>query len=116
ALKAARRAIELNGQFGLGHFSLARALHDKGDVDAAIAAYRKAIAVAPKYAQAHSNLGVLLAEHKKDDDGAIAAYRAAVAANPRFAEADKAYHNLGAALLRKGNRDGAVEAYRKAIA
>ena len=44
-------------------------------------------------------------------DGAIAEYREALRLNPNLAEA---HNNLGVALERKGDRQGALEEYRAA--
>jgi Flp pilus assembly protein TadD len=47
-----------------------------------------------------------------DLDGAIAAYSEAVSLDPKYAEA---YNNLGDALLKKGDRRRALEAYHHAF-
>ena len=83
----------------------------KGDLDGGLAACRRAIELAPTYASAHQNLGVLLVE-KGDLDGAIAAWRRAIELAPKNATP---FSNLGVALLRKGDRDGALAAFRRAI-
>lgn len=81
-----------------------------GQLDDAVAAFRKAAALAPKNADAQYNLGVALA--KKDDvDGAIAAYQAALANDPRRAAA---HHNLANMLKGKGRLDEALQHYREA--
>ena len=54
---------------------------ERGNYDAAIAAYRKAIALKPDYMLAYSYLGLALI-HKGQYDGAIAAYRQAVTLHP----------------------------------
>src|SRR5262249_46719075 len=50
------------------HNNLGIALTGKGDLGAAVAAFREAVRLDPKYAAAHSNLGNALRE-KKDLDG-----------------------------------------------
>jgi tetratricopeptide (TPR) repeat protein len=77
-----------------------------------MAEYRRAIALDPKKAKAHNNLGNAL-QAKGDLDGAIAAYRKAIALDPNDAERR---YNLGNALLAKGDLDGAIGTYRRAIA
>src|SRR5262249_26037945 len=59
---------------------------------------RRALALDPKDAQTHYNLGVALYAGK-DLSGAITSYRQVLALNPRFAEA---HCNLGVALLDQG--------------
>ena len=91
--------------------NLGIALRDKGDLDGALTAYRKAIELDPKYAEAHSCLGNALRD-KGDLDGAIAAHRKAIELNPKAA---KAHYNLSVALYEKGDLDGTLTACRRAI-
>jgi tetratricopeptide (TPR) repeat protein len=88
------------------------ALSDKQDLDGAIAEYRQAIALNPKYVTAHNNLGLAL-KAKGDLDGAIAEYRQAIALDRKFASA---HNNLGIALSDKQDLDGAIAEFRQAIA
>jgi predicted TPR repeat methyltransferase len=83
-----------------------------GKTDEAIAAYRRAIAHKPDYAEAHKNLGNAL-YHTGQLDDAIAAYRDAIAVRPEHPEA---HCNLGAALKDKGLLAEAIAACRRAIA
>src|SRR5262249_10475444 len=77
------------------HHNLGKALWDKGDPDGAIAEYREAIRLEPKFAKAHSFLGAILCDVKRDCDGAITAFREAIRLNPELASA---HLNLGNAL------------------
>ena len=61
-------------------------LHDKGRVEVAIACWRKAIALDPKYAKAHHNLGATL-YGKGQVDEAIACFKKAIALDPKHAAA-----------------------------
>ena len=81
-------------------------------MDQAIACYKKAIALDPKLADAHSNLGTLLCDVKKDYDGAIACFHQAMELDPQSA---KIPFNLGNALRNKGQVDQAIAWYQKAI-
>jgi Flp pilus assembly protein TadD len=65
--------------------NLGYALSDKGQLDAAIACYNKAIALDPKNAAAHNNLGAILCDVKHDYDGAIACFRKAIELDPNKA-------------------------------
>jgi tetratricopeptide (TPR) repeat protein len=80
-------------------------------VDAAEAAYRKALELDAAHPDAHLNLGRLLHEGGRLDE-AEAHYRAAVAADPGSA---RAYYNLGVALEDLGRVDEAMAAYREAL-
>jgi tetratricopeptide (TPR) repeat protein len=65
-----------------------------GDYEKAIATYRDAIRIKPDYAEAHNNLGLVLAETGHLSD-AIAAHSEAIRIKPGLAES---YNNLGRAL------------------
>ena len=73
--------------------------------------YRKAIAIEPDDAEAHTNLGNLLAA-ARHTDAAIASYRRALAIQPGLKEAN---HNLIRTLLRAGRRAETLEGYRRWI-
>ena len=55
----------------------------KGQLDAAIACYNKAIKLDPKFARAHNNLGIALND-KGQLDEAIASYRKAIELDPKL--------------------------------
>jgi tetratricopeptide (TPR) repeat protein len=81
-------------------------------VDEAIACFRKAIQVDPKLADAHTNLGVALAD-KGQVDEAIDCYNKALAINPKNAGV---HSNLGAVLCDdKRDYDGAIACFQKAL-
>jgi predicted O-linked N-acetylglucosamine transferase (SPINDLY family) len=62
--------------------NLAVTLKQKGELEQALAACRRAIAIAPKFAAAHRNLGNILLQQRKED-AAIDSYREAIALDPR---------------------------------
>jgi protein O-GlcNAc transferase len=112
------------------HYHLALALQAERRLDTAETHYRKAVAIKPDYAEAHMNLGNVLAEQGRRLDAAhnnlgvmaaargalpeaIAHYRRAVAARPGFVEA---HNNLGLAFARRGDADAAVASLRHALA
>ncbi len=95
----------------MAHYNLGNTLHDQEKWDEAIAAYRKAIELDPKYALAHGNLGIALSHQEKLDE-AIVVFRKAVEINPKRAIA---HYNLGAALDNQNKRDEAIASFRKAF-
>jgi tetratricopeptide (TPR) repeat protein len=86
-------------------------LHDTGDLEGAITAYREAIRHKPDMYQAHYNLGVAL-RSKDDLDGAVAAFREAIRYKPDMLDA---HTNLVATLQEKGDIQGAIGALCEAI-
>jgi tetratricopeptide (TPR) repeat protein len=93
------------------HLARGNALYDKRDLGGAIACYRRALDLDPRYAQAHCNLGNAL-HNKGDREGAVAAYHRAIAIDPKLA---LAHYNLGIALKARGLLDDAIREYRRAI-
>jgi tetratricopeptide (TPR) repeat protein len=88
----------------------ARLLED-GNLEGAIAAYRRAIEIDPDISWSHHNLGEALAKLGQFEE-AIAAFRRAIELNPDFSWS---YHHLGDALDRQQQWEEAVAAFRKAI-
>ena len=76
------------------------------ELDAAILDLRRAVMLAPKYAVAHSNLGLAL-QAKGDLEGANAAFAEAIDANPKPKSAS-ALSGLGANLMMQGDVPGAL--------
>jgi tetratricopeptide (TPR) repeat protein len=81
-------------------------------LDESVAAYNKALAIKPDYAEAYYNMGNALKEQGKVE-AAIEAYNKALAVKPDYAEA---YNNMGNALKEQGKLEEASEAYNKALA
>jgi serine/threonine-protein kinase len=94
------------------HHDLGYALLNNGQVDEAMACYRKAIDIDPKFPNAHNGMGAILCDVKRDYDGAIACFRTAIALDPKFAYA---HNNLGEALRHKGQVGEAIACFKKAI-
>ena len=80
-------------------------------LDAAIAAYKKAISIDPDDADIYNNMGNALKDQGKLD-AAIDAYKKAVSINP---ESAVAHNNMGITLQERGKLDVAIAAYKKAI-
>lgn len=85
---------------------------EAGDLGAAEASFRRAIAVDDRLAIAHSNLGALLGQ-RGDYAGAIRELERAVALDPA---STKAHNNLGTALLISRRPQEAAAAFRKSLA
>src|SRR5262249_55905949 len=89
------------------HYGMGIALYRKGDMDGAIAAYEKAIALMPKHVGAHNNLGNAL-QRKGDFDAAAAWYHKALVLSPN----DPYVHcALGNSLRWQGKFAEAVKHY-----
>jgi hypothetical protein len=93
------------------HDSVAMLYLELGRQDAAIGHFRKSLAIKPKAAQAHYNLGTALTmAHRLEE--AEAAFRAALKLDPSYANA---HNNLGNVLLALGRGDEAVEEFREVV-
>jgi len=95
----------------MAHYNFGITLFGRVQVEAAIAEYRKAISITPRYVTAHNNLGLALAGQGKVDE-AMVHFRRALEIQPR---AVLARYNLGFALASQGRFDEAIENYREAI-
>jgi Flp pilus assembly protein TadD len=91
---------------------LGTTLKELGRPGEAEASYRKAVAIKPDFAEAHSNLGIALQELGRLEE-AKASYSKAISVNPDYAEA---YSNLGITLKELGRLQDAETSYKKAIA
>ncbi len=94
-----------------GHFNYAFELRRRGDIDGAVAEYRRAIALDPGMALAYSNLGALL-QSKGELAEAESLYRRTIELRPEYA---LAWNNLGIVRYKRGDGTGAVQAFRRAI-
>src|SRR5262249_26440168 len=98
-------------KFAKAHSNLGNTLRATGNLEGAVACYRKALALDPKFAPAHVGLGNALYA-QKDLKGAIAHLEQALDLDPEDA---LAHNSLGIALRAKGDLDGAIPHYRKAV-
>jgi len=105
-----RATIVRNPNAWLAYNNLGVVLTQK-DVDGAIAQYRKALEIKPDYAEAHLNLGNILAARGQADE-AIAQFRMALEFDP---DNVKAHNNLGHVLAAKGQVNEAIIQYRMAL-
>jgi tetratricopeptide (TPR) repeat protein len=104
--------IARNPDCWLAQNDLGSVLYAQGQVDQAIAHFRRALAIEPGYAEAENNLGAALDKNGETDE-AMSHFRNALAERPEFAEA---HCNLGNALLRKGQSDEAIVEFQSAVA
>ncbi len=103
--------VAQNSTCWVGDSNLGVALADMGQIDEAIALYKKALELNPNYAAAHGNLGNSLVK-KGQVDAAIAEYNKAIELYPRFPQA---HLNLGTALFKRGQVDEARAQFEDAV-
>ena len=93
------------------HDSVAMLYLELGRFDAAIAHFKTSLALQPRAAQAHYNLGTAQTmAHQLDD--AEASFRTALKIDPSYANA---HNNLGNVLLALGRTAEAVEEFREVV-
>jgi tetratricopeptide (TPR) repeat protein len=92
-------------------FDRAWTLAEKGQYEASIAEWKRALEISPNDAKAHNNLGRALAG-KGEFAEAVQHWQQAVAINPSYAEA---HNNLGVAAVRNARYNEAVAHFRKAL-
>lgn len=106
AVRAYQRALP--GRNVEAHFNLGNCLYALRRRDEASAQFLAATAIAPDYAEAWNNLGIVRGE-LGDRVGAIAALRRALELVPHYADA---HYNLAEALSAAGDLDGARRHWR----
>ena len=113
AMRELAKASELDPGNPEVEMALGLAYQARGDQSKAEEHLRKAIGKKPEYADAHNNLGIVLAGRKAWDE-AIREFEAA-AANVMYTTPERAYFNLGEAYRAKGDPARAEGAYRRAL-
>jgi choline-sulfatase len=111
AVEAFERAVADDPSNPTFWANLGNARRDAGDPARAEQAYRKALEHDPRSADAANGLGVLLVQQRRPGD-AVRWFEQALAGSPRFVEARL---NLGIAYQESGNREKAIEAYRRVL-
>ena len=100
-----------NPKCWMAEYNLGLALKNQGQLDEAIAHYRRAINIWPDYVEAHYNLGGAYIE-KGNIDAALAEYRRAIEIRPDDADS---HNNYGSALRGLNQFDQAENEYRHAL-
>jgi tetratricopeptide (TPR) repeat protein len=111
AMKAAKRALVLNGSLAEAHVSMAGILADHGDWETANEHYEKAVAIDPNNATAHQWYGGVLSYQERYDQ-ADEEYEKAIALDPLSAVIHNKYGD-GSVLARRF--DKAIEQCNTAL-
>ena len=98
-------------RLAFAHYQMGRCHRARGNLPAAIAAYRRAIALAPELAAAYTSLGNALRANGQLAEAIEAQTRAALL-QPRLPQA---HFNLGNALFASGQPAAAARAYSQAL-
>lgn len=108
------RAIEEDPSFVVAQYVLGSVYQSLGNRWKAAAQYRAATQIDPSYPEPFKALGDLfLSAPRRLFDQAVEAYSKAIELRPTYADA---YAGLGDAKAAKGDLDGAIAAYQKALA
>ena len=110
AVKAFKRAIELNPESAHAHDNLATVYSEQGEFLLALREYLEAIRLEPDSPTAHYNLACFLSTQGLDM--AIDQYTKAIELDPDYPDA---HVNLGLCHVDRGEHELAIEAFRNAI-
>lgn len=110
AIKVAKMRGSAKPNYAVVHADTGLTLQSQGQLEEAIAQYRRSIQEQPTYALAHYHLGNALVELGELDD-AVKAYREAIRLKPGYAIA---YNNLARVFSTQGKLDEAARHYRRA--
>jgi tetratricopeptide (TPR) repeat protein len=114
AVDSLGKAVELDPGFAVAQYSLGTVHGTLGNRWKAAAQFRASIQLDPTFPEPYKSLGDLfIANPRRLFDQAIDAYQKAVELRPFYAEA---YVGLGDAKAAKGDIDGAIIHYKKALA
>lgn len=105
------RAVRVTHDNARAHRILAKALHDQGQLERAIAHYREALRIEPDEAKAYTNLGRALRKQGQLD-AAIAQFRKALRLEPDDAVT---HAHIGVALHQQGAWGEAIEHLQTAV-
>ena len=104
AIRFARKALEIEPQYGVAHYNLGNLYAGLGKYELAQSYFQQALRIYPNFADAHANLGQLLAE-RGDVESGITYFRRAIKLDPTVV---RAHLNLGVALAKLGRPEEAL--------
>jgi type IV pilus biogenesis/stability protein PilW len=113
AMRELHRASELDPSNPEVYMMLGMAYRARGDQKKAEEYLREAIDKNPDYADAHNNLGIVLADRKEWEE-AIREFRKAYE-NVQYQTPERAFYNSAEAYRHKGDAAKAEEQYRQAL-
>jgi tetratricopeptide (TPR) repeat protein len=114
AIAALRRCVDLDANHSDAWFWLGQSYYLQNgskNCEAEYEPWMRCIALDPKHAAAHHNLGIVLKNVRKDYDGAERHYRKAIELEPTASR----YNSLGTLLDARKDYDAAERMFRKAI-
>ena len=106
-----RRAIQLRPDYWGSYMMLGAYYYRVGRFDDAAAMFRQVVALAPDNYRAHSSLGAVFFKQDRIPE-AIESFEKSIAIKPNYAAAS----NLGTLYFFEGDYQGAVRAFRQALA
>jgi tetratricopeptide (TPR) repeat protein len=113
AIQTLSKAIELNPKSSSAYFVRAGAYERLREFKKSLSDYDRAIAIDPRFMQAHNNRGVLKSEQFNDLVGARDNYTEAIGINPE--SSFEAYYNRALLDEKLDNVQGALFDYTEAI-
>lgn len=110
-VQSVRQATQSNGMSALYHANLCEMARQAKQLDLALEAGKRAVALRPDYAEALNNLGIVHFD-RIEFDAAIDCYRRALKLRDRYPQA---WSNLANALHQKGEDEEALRCYDRAL-
>ena len=104
--------LAVDSTSAVAHSAYSSLLFKEGEVQEALAHARRAIELAPNYAEAHNDLGVGLMR-TGDPAGGVVEFQRSLALKPTYHEAE---NNWGIAEAQRGNLAEALKHYHRAVA
>ena len=104
--------LAVDSTSAVAHSAYSSLLFKEGEVPEALAHARRAIELAPNYAEAHNDLGVGLMR-TGDPAGGVVEFQRSLALKPTYHEAE---NNWGIAEAQRGNLAEALKHYQRAVA
>jgi tetratricopeptide (TPR) repeat protein len=105
------QALKCDPDNRFAHYNLGITLLSRGETNEAIAQYRRAVEIYPRYTEALNNLGLALFDNGEKKE-AMAQYRKALEVDPKH---NRARCNLASALAQMGQLEEAAAQYRQVL-